>query len=74
MTTIPRFLTVPRGSFFLFVPRGTGKTTWLREALPDALVVDLLRAEEYRRFGGAGRGPVALASTGSGEGRRGAMR
>ncbi len=50
MTTLPRFLTVPRGSFFLFGPRGTGKTTWLRETLPDALVVDLLRAEEFRRF------------------------
>ena len=50
MTTLPRFFTVPRGSFFLFGPRGTGKTTWLREALPDALLVDLLRAEEYRRL------------------------
>ena len=50
MTTLPRFLAVPHGSFFLFGPRGTGKTTWLRERLPDALVVDLLRAEEFRRF------------------------
>ncbi len=50
MTTLARFFTVPRGSFFLFGPRGTGKTTWLREALPDALLVDLLRAEEYRRL------------------------
>ncbi|MDE0393309.1 MAG: ATP-binding protein [Gammaproteobacteria bacterium] len=50
MTTLPRFLTVPRGSFFLFGPRGTGKTTWLREVFPDALEVDLLRPEEFRRF------------------------
>ena len=50
MTTLPRFLDVPQGSFFLFGPRGTGKTTWLREKLPDALVLDLLRAEEFRRF------------------------
>ena len=50
MTTLPRFLAVPRGSFFLFGPRGTGKTTWLRAQFPDALVVDLLRAEEFRRF------------------------
>ncbi len=50
MTTIPRFLTLPRGSFFLFGPRGTGKTTWLRSVLPDALVVDLLKPEEYRRL------------------------
>ena len=47
---IPRFLTLPRGSFFLFGPRGTGKTTWLRSVLPDALVVDLLQPEEYRRL------------------------
>ena len=50
MTTLPRFFTIPQGSFFLFGPRGTGKTTWLREELPDAIVVDLLRAEEFRRF------------------------
>lgn len=48
MTTLPRFLTLPRGSFFLFGPRGTGKTTWLRSVLPEALVVDLLKPEEYR--------------------------
>ncbi len=24
-------------SFFLFGPRGTGKTTWLKQRLPDAL-------------------------------------
>ena len=50
MTTLSRFLAAPRGSFFLFGPRGTGKTTWLRAQFPDALVVDLLRAEEFRRF------------------------
>ena len=26
-----------RRSFFLFGPRGTGKTTWLKHHLPDAL-------------------------------------
>ena len=50
MTTLPRFLTLPRGSFFLFGPRGTGKTTWVRSVLPGAVVVDLLEAEEYRRL------------------------
>ncbi|MFN0125901.1 MAG: ATP-binding protein [Verrucomicrobiales bacterium] len=34
---------VPDHSFFLFGPRGTGKTTWLRQVLPDALWFDLLR-------------------------------
>ena len=50
MTTLSRFLTLPRGSLFLFGPRGTGKTTWLRSVLPGALVVDLLRSEEFRRL------------------------
>ena len=45
---IGRFLELSRGSFFLFGPRGTGKTTWLGSALPDALVVDLLKPEVYR--------------------------
>lgn len=36
-----------RKSFFLFGPRGTGKTTWLRQKLPDALFINLLRSEFY---------------------------
>lgn len=36
-----------RKSFFLFGPRGTGKTTWLREKLPGALFVNLLRSDFY---------------------------
>jgi predicted AAA+ superfamily ATPase len=28
---VPRLLEAPPGSFFLFGPRGTGKSTWLRE-------------------------------------------
>jgi predicted AAA+ superfamily ATPase len=38
-----RWLEPPARSFFLFGPRGTGKTTWLRQCLPDALWFDLLR-------------------------------
>ena len=34
-------------SFFLFGPRGTGKTTWLRTQFPDALYFDLLDSEIY---------------------------
>lgn len=30
----PRRLELPSSSFFLFGPRGTGKTTWLRSVLP----------------------------------------
>ncbi|MFY9342350.1 MAG: ATP-binding protein [Planctomycetota bacterium] len=38
-----RSLQVPDQTFFLFGPRGTGKTTWLRQQLPDAHWFDLLR-------------------------------
>jgi predicted AAA+ superfamily ATPase len=50
MERVPRLLRLPSQSFFLFGPRGTGKTTWLRERLPDALHVNLLRPEEYREM------------------------
>jgi predicted AAA+ superfamily ATPase len=42
-----RRLPVPARSFFLFGPRGTGKTTWLRHALPNALWFDLLRTSVF---------------------------
>ena len=35
-------LEVPDRSFFLFGPRGVGKTTWARSTFPDALHIDLL--------------------------------
>ena len=37
-------------TFFLWGPRQTGKTTLLRAAYPDAFWIDLLKADEYRRF------------------------
>jgi predicted AAA+ superfamily ATPase len=40
--TIPRLLQRPERSFFLFGPRGTGKSTWLQQVLPDAFRLDLL--------------------------------
>jgi predicted AAA+ superfamily ATPase len=39
---VTRLLKVPDLSFFLFGPRGVGKTTWLKEVLPDASFFDLL--------------------------------
>ena len=36
--------------FFLWGPRQTGKTTLLQAAYPDALWIDLLKADEYRRY------------------------
>ncbi len=34
-------------SFFLFGPRGTGKTTWVKTAFPQGVFIDLLEAEVY---------------------------
>lgn len=42
-----RFLEPPQCSFFLFGPRGTGKSTWLRDQFKADLTVDLLRSEEF---------------------------
>jgi len=50
---IVRQLSLPASgaeTFFLWGPRQTGKTTLLRETYPDAYWVDLLKAEEYRRY------------------------
>jgi predicted AAA+ superfamily ATPase len=43
----PRVATVPDHSFFLFGPRATGKTTWLRHHLGDALWFNLLLEDDY---------------------------
>ncbi len=48
MEFVSRFFQVPDQSCFLFGPRGTGKSTWLRERIPDALVVDLLEPPAHR--------------------------
>ena len=44
---IPRLLKVPTMSFLLFGPRGTGKSTWLRQRLPEAKSFDLLDASLF---------------------------
>jgi len=45
-----RFLTPAKASYFLFGPRGTGKSTWLKVSYPDALWIDLLKPDVLRRF------------------------
>lgn len=42
-----RLLTPPSDSFFLFGPRGTGKTTWLRSEFSPHLYIDLLKPDFY---------------------------
>ncbi len=45
---VSRTRTVPTaGSFFLFGPRGTGKSTWVDATFPGALKVDLLKESTY---------------------------
>jgi predicted AAA+ superfamily ATPase len=47
----PRLLNAPAGkSFFLFGPRGTGKSTWLGRKFPESHVLDLLENEVYNRL------------------------
>lgn len=45
-----RSLGVPKTSFFLFGPRATGKTTWLRQVLPEAHWFDLVTNESYLKY------------------------
>ena len=45
---IPRFLQPPQSNYFLFGPRGTGKSTFLGRNYPDALILDLLRPDLFR--------------------------
>lgn len=50
MESIDRFFQAPAGSFFLFGPRGTGKSWWTRRAFPEALRIDLLEPDTFRTY------------------------
>ena len=50
METAGRFLQAHPGSFFLFGPRGTGKSTWLRALRDQAIWIDMLDPETHRLF------------------------
>lgn len=46
-----RLLQAPSNkSFFLFGPRGTGKTSWIKAQYPNALYLDMLEAELYNNL------------------------
>lgn len=47
---IQRSFRGPRSSYFLFGPRGTGKTTWLKQKFKNGLIIDLLDPAVYRRY------------------------
>ena len=50
MATVNRFFQDPGQSYFLFGPRGTGKSTWLKKQFPKAYYIDLLAPETFRSF------------------------
>ncbi len=50
MKTVDRLFRDPRCSFFLFGPRGTGKSTWLKMKYKDALTIDLLEPDVFRGY------------------------
>ena len=50
MQFYPRLFKEPKRSFFLFGPRGTGKSTLIRLHFEGALWIDLLDPEIFRRY------------------------
>lgn len=52
MDLITRFYQPPKQSFFLLGPRGTGKSTWIKAHFPEALRIDLLQPDQFRRYSG----------------------
>lgn len=50
METIKRFLKPEKQSYFLLGPRGTGKSTFIKQTYPDALYIDLLLPDVFRSY------------------------
>jgi predicted AAA+ superfamily ATPase len=50
MELIDRYLKKPEESFFLFGPRGTGKSTWIEMVFDDPFIINLLEPDTFRRF------------------------
>jgi uncharacterized protein len=45
-----RFFKDTKQNFFLFGPRGTGKSMWLKQNLPEAYYIDLLAPDTFRLY------------------------
>jgi len=46
-----RIISTPKNkSFFLFGPRGTGKTTWVKKSFVDAIYIDLLESRTFNEL------------------------
>ncbi len=50
MASVTRFFKGSPQHFFLFGPRGTGKSTWLKQHYPDAVLIDLLAPDVFRLY------------------------
>lgn len=50
MEIVDRFFKTPKTSFFLFGPRGTGKSTFVHQHFKNAIYIDLLDPERVRFF------------------------
>lgn len=50
LSNFNRLLGLPKKTFLLLGPRGTGKSTWLRSSISSKLVVDLLKSEDFFRY------------------------
>jgi predicted AAA+ superfamily ATPase len=50
MELLDRYLSPVKQSFFLFGPRGTGKSLWVKENFKNALFIDFLAPETFRLY------------------------
>jgi len=51
MTEIKRDFNIPKTSFFLFGPRGTGKSTFVKKLIDsDSLYIDFLDPDTFRTY------------------------
>lgn len=50
MESLVRYFQPPKKSYFLFGPRGTGKSTWARQFYKSAALLDLLEPDNYRFY------------------------
>ncbi len=65
MRHLKRLLKAPAQSFFLLGPRGTGKTTWIKDHYTNAVWIDLLLPNEVNFYGAR---PERLINTAEGAG------
>lgn len=49
-TLVHRFYVPPDESLFIFGPRGTGKSAWIRTHISDSLMIDLLDDITFRQY------------------------